>query len=246
MNISVIGFGGMGKNVVSIAKERGHNIVSIIDQSVSEATHTQVTAEAIGNADVVIDFSSREAVLQNIELVGSLGINMIEGTTGWYDEMETVKNIVGKYSTGFLWSGNFSVGVNLYLKVVEYASHLFNNYPEYDIWGHEIHHAGKADSPSGTAKLLENILLDNLDRKTSVVEDKLDRKINSNEIHFSSTRGGQVNFAHTIAFDSAADTITLGHSARNRDGYALGAVLAAEWIQNKKGFYSMKDFLNIN
>ena len=120
---------------------------------------------------------------------------------------------------------------------------MIDKFDEYDVWGHEIHHYNKADSPSGTAKILEKILLDNIERKTSVVEDKLDRRREPNEIHFSSVRGGPVNFGHTIGFDSAADRILITHEARNRDGYALGAVKAAEWLIGKKGFFSMGDFL---
>ena len=129
---------------------------------------------------------------------------------------------------------------------MEEASKLVNKFDEYDVWGHEIHHSNKADSPSGTAKTLSEILLKNIDRKDSVFEDKLDRKREDNEIHFSSVRGGPVNFAHTIGFDSAADKILISHEARNRDGYALGAVKAAEWLANKEvGFYTMNDFLNL-
>ena len=146
-------------------------------------------------------------------------------------------------SIGFLYSSNFSIGVNLYFKMVEAAAKLVNKFDEYDVWGHEIHHCNKVDSPSGTAKTLEKILLESIQRKTSVVEDKLDRRRGPSEIHFSSVRGGLVNFGHTIGFDSAADRILITHEARCRDGYALGAVKAAEWLVGKKGFLGMEDFL---
>lgn len=142
-----------------------------------------------------------------------------------------------------MWSANFSIGVNVYFDIVAKAAELINKYDEYDVWGTELHHYNKADSPSGTAKELAKILLENIDKKTSVVYDKLDRKINPNEIHFSSTRGGIVNFSHTIGFDSSSDTIVLTHSARDRGGYALGAVKVAEWLDGKKGLFNMNNFL---
>ena len=169
---------------------------------------------------------------------------MVVGTTGWYGRLEALKTEMAAAKIGFLWSSNFSIGVNMYFKIVEEAAKLVNKFDEYDVWGHEIHHYNKADSPSGTAKTLEKILLKNISRKTAVVEEKLDRKREMNEIHFSSVRGGLVNFGHTIGFDSAADRITITHEARCRDGYALGAVKAAEWLKGKIGYFEMEDFLN--
>jgi 4-hydroxy-tetrahydrodipicolinate reductase len=132
----------------------------------------------------------------------------------------------------------------LYFRIIEQAAKLINQADEYDVWGHEIHHKNKIDSPSGTAKTLEEILIKNIVHKTSIVEEKLDRKIKDNEIHFSSTRGGLSNFAHTIGFDSEADCIEIKHFARNRNGYALGAIKCAEWLEKQPvGFYTMDDYL---
>jgi len=238
MKIALIGYGGMGRTVERIAIERGHEIVLVVDPSEG------VGLDKLTNcgASVVVDFSLGEAVLENVRACSDLGLPIVVGSTGWYDRLDEVKAAAGEIA--FLWSSNFSIGVNLYFKIVEAAAQMMNRFDEYDVWGHEIHHVGKADSPSGTAKSLEKILLENLDRKTSVVEDKLDRKREDNEIHFSSVRGGPVNFGHTIAFDSAADRILLTHEARCRDGYALGAVKAAEWLVGQPvGCYEMKDFL---
>ncbi len=169
---------------------------------------------------------------------------MIIGTTGWYDKLKEVENLAKESDIGVLWSANFSIGVNLYFKIIEKASLLINQYDEYDIWGTELHHNNKADSPSGTTKEISKILLENIGRKTEVIYDKLDRKIKPEEIHFSSTRGGAINFSHTVSFDSPSDTITIIHNARDRGGYALGAVKASEWLNSKKGFFNMNDFLN--
>ena len=227
----------MGKEIEQVAKSRGHNIVQIIDDSGGlEDVDPQ-------NIDVAIEVTTPSAVLDNIQLLSEKGINTVVGTTGWYDRLPEVKDIVSKSDIGFLWSSNFSIGVNLYFRMVEAAAKLINKAEEYDVWAHEIHHHNKADSPSGTAKTLEDILLANIDRKTAVVEEKLDRRIEPNEFHFSSTRGGPVNFAHMIGFDSEADCIKLEHVARHRGGYVLGAVKCAEWLQGKKGYFEMEDFL---
>lgn len=252
MKIALIGYGGMGKTVRRIAEERGHEVAAIIDPHASEATAHEVTADALARIDVAIDFSLADAVLTNVRTCMEAGVNVVMGTTGWYDKIEEVRRMIedpkkeGREilpAVGFLWSSNFSIGVNLYFKIVDEAARLMNSFDEYDVWGHEIHHYNKADSPSGTAKTLSKILLDRLDRKTAMVDEKLNRKREQGEIHFSSVRGGAVNFAHTIGFDSAADRILITHEARNRDGYALGAVKAAEWLVGKRGFFGMEDFL---
>ncbi len=237
MKIALFGYGGMGQVVKRLAEERGHEVPFIIDPSKSNDGD-------LGGVDVAIDFSLPDAVMENARKCTDAGVDLVVGTTGWYERLDELREIVGN-EIGCLWSSNFSIGVNLYFKIVEEAARLMNDFDEYDVWGQEIHHTGKADSPSGTAKSLEKILLERLDRKDAVVEDKLDRRREDNEIHFSSVRGGPVNFKHEIGFDSAADTITVSHSARNRDGYALGAVQAAEWLHGKKGMYEMSDFLNL-
>ncbi len=246
MKIALVGFGGMGQSTAKAAESRGHEIVSIIDSKSDKAASKTISLQALNGAEVAIDFSSPSSAISNLKQLLEIKIPAIMGTTGWYEKMSEVSAFVAKHEGKALWSSNFSVGVNLYYRIVEAASRLVNRYPEYDIWGTELHHHRKADSPSGTAKILEKILLENIDRKTEVVEDKLDRAIKENEIHFSSTRGGPVNFSHTIGFDSAADYITITHSARNRDGYALGAVQSAEWlVKQPAGFYSMEDFLGL-
>ena len=245
MKIALIGYGGMGQVVKRIAASRGHEVPVIVSPGGEvDVTHEKISAEDLSGIDMVIDFSLGDAVMDHVKLCTEVGVNLVVGTTGWYDRLDEVKAVLNGSDIGFLWSSNFSIGVNLYFKIVEAAARMVNNFDEYDIWGHEIHHNKKADSPSGTAKSLEDILLSNIDRKESVVEDRLNRRREDNEIHFSSVRGGAVNFGHTIGFDSAADTISISHAARNRDGYALGAVKAAEWLDGKKGYFEMVDFLN--
>ncbi len=245
MNIAIIGFGSMGKKVKEVAKERGHNIKIIVDPNKTLATHTDIRQVDFKDIDIAIDFSSAAGVVNNINALIEKKVATVVGTTGWYEHLPEIKKRVIENNVNFLWSANFSIGVNVYYRIVTEAARLINNFPEYDVWGHEIHHNQKSDSPSGTAKKLEEILLKNIKRKTKIVEDRLCRKIEPEEIHFSSTRGGPVNFSHTIGLDSAADTITITHTARDRSGYALGAVKAAEWLIGKHGFYSMEDFIQI-
>jgi len=235
MNIALIGYGEMGHALAAAARVRGHATPVIIDRSAPEATAAEVNAKALTGADIAIDFSNPSALDTTVHACMEAAIPLVVGTTGWYDRTDEVRKLIEAESAekriGFLWSSNFSIGVQMYLRVVAEAARLVNAAEEYDVWGHEIHHTGKADSPSGTAKTLEKILLDAIGRKRSVVEDKLDRKREDSEIHFSSVRGGPVNFGHTIGFDSAADRIIITHEARNRDGYALGATKAAEWLR---------------
>ncbi|MBT4333854.1 MAG: 4-hydroxy-tetrahydrodipicolinate reductase, partial [Candidatus Cloacimonetes bacterium] len=146
--------------------------------------------------------------------------------------------------TGFIYGSNFSVGMNLFFSIIESAAKLMNKAEDYDLFGLEMHHNKKKDSPSGTAKVLSEIILQNIDRKTKVQYDKLDRKIEQDELHFTSVRSGNIPGTHSISFDSEADTIELKHTARNRNGLALGAIKAAKWINNKTGFYNFTDNLN--
>jgi 4-hydroxy-tetrahydrodipicolinate reductase len=259
MKITLIGFGGMGRAVHRYCVERGHEVTHIIDPSAAQANaqissefHKEFTLEQAQNVDLVIDCSLGEFVLPHAQICAraqnadskNQGPKFLIVATGWYEQLPELQRLADENPDfGLLWSSNFSIGVNLFFRMVEKAAQLANSFEEYDIWAHEIHHSRKADSPSGTAKTLEDILLKNIERKTHIVEDKLDRPREDHEIHFSSVRGGLVNFGHTIAFDSPADTITLSHSARSRDGYALGAVQAAEWLVDKKGLHTMEDFL---
>ena len=244
MNIAIVGYGMMGQKAKDFAIARGHAVSIIVDPINTAATHKSLKEVDLNSVDLILDFSSGSAVIENVKIAAEFHKDIVIGTTGWYEHLDEVKNIAENNNIGVLWSPNFSIGVNMYYKIIEEASKLINQYDEYDVWGTELHHNNKSDSPSGTAKEISKILIENIDRKNEVIYDRLDRKINPNEIHFSSTRGGAVNFSHTIGFDSPSDTITLIHSARDRGGYALGAVKGAEWLNGKKGFFSMDDFLN--
>ena len=191
--IGLIGFGSMGQAVARVAVERGHELAMIVDPRSEEATAKSVSEADLSGLDVVIDFSLGEAVEDNVRACAEAGVNIVVGSTGWYERISDVKKMIaeeegGKVRSkiGLMWSSNFSIGVNMYFRIVEEAAKLVDKFDEYDVWGHEIHHHNKTDSPSGTAKSLEKILLDNIGRKTAVVEEKLDRKPEPHELHFSS------------------------------------------------------------
>lgn len=240
MKIALIGYGKMGKLIGEIALQNEHQIVAKIDPHLP--SH-RITKEAVADADICIDFSHPNAVLENIKTLGELNKNIIVGTTGWYDQIDTVRRYVELYKIGLLYSPNFSIGVNLFLRIVKEAAALIDHFDEYDVGGYEVHHNQKADSPSGTAKAIVSQLLDQVRRKKTAVYEKVDRPPTPDELHFASLRSGSNPGFHSVIFDSAADTLTLSHQARNREGFARGAVAAAEWLQNKKGLFTMQDIL---
>jgi 4-hydroxy-tetrahydrodipicolinate reductase len=244
MNIAIIGYGQMGKKAEEAALLRGHKITARIDPFQPEADFRRIEKENIDSADVCIEFSNPKSVIENIEKISSLGKNLVVGTTGWYDKLDHIWMLYSDLKAGLIYAPNFSIGMNVFIKIVKYSSMIFNNLPEYDISGLEIHHNKKADSPSGTALTLSKILIENIERKTKPLFEAIERKILPEELHFSSVRCGSFPGTHKIMFDSTADTIELTHSVRNRDGFAFGAVLAAEWIQGKKGIFTIDNLIN--
>lgn len=244
MKVAIIGYGKMGKQIEKVLKDKNINDYITIDKFNPEANFKEYNSESTKGIDVAIDFSFPETALDNIKKSVDYGVNLVMGTTGWYDKLEEVKKIVGD-KIGFIWSGNFSLGVNIFFRIIENASKIFDKFNNiYDVMSYELHHKEKKDSPSGTEIMIGNILKENLSNKNKLVEDKLDRKIENNEIHVASIRGGYIPGTHTVLFDSIADTVELTHRVRTREGLATGAVLAAEWIYGKKGFFNIDDLMN--
>jgi 4-hydroxy-tetrahydrodipicolinate reductase len=242
MNIALIGYGRMGKEVEQVAKERGFKVSAIITEDQNPAGRG-ITTESLKHADVCIDFSTPEAAFANIEAVVRCGRNLVVGTTGWYDKLDRVKALVKEKKTGFLYASNFSLGVNIFSQIVMDASHLIDRHAEYDVAIHEAHHRGKADSPSGTALTLGSVVLQALKRKTEILHETSHDQIKPYQLHVTSSRVGHVTGSHTVVFDSEFDSIELVHRAKNRRGFALGAIVAAEWLKGKKGFYTMRDVI---
>lgn len=243
MNIAIIGYGNMGHEIGRIAKARGVSVTSIIDPHHKDATHKEINEKSMKGVNVCIDFTIPSAVLDNIRRISKFKKNIAVGTTGWHDKIDEARKIVKQSNTGLIYASNFSIGVNVFLSIIEDAAKIINKIDDYDIYGYELHHSRKIDSPSGTAKTLGEILIKNIKRKNKLLFDKIDRKIEPNELQFASVRAGSIPGTHVVGFDSSADTIELKHTARNREGFALGAIMAAQWIQNKKGFYNINDMM---
>jgi 4-hydroxy-tetrahydrodipicolinate reductase len=238
MKIALFGHGNMGSEIEKLINESGkHQVISINLEHVGD----QIDEEKVKTADVVIDFTSPQIVVENIRKVASLGKNMVVGTTGWYKDLDEVKKIVKKSGIGLIYAQNFSVGANIFFQVVAHAAKLMSKFGNYDVYGFEIHHTGKKDSPSGTALRIAKEIMGNFPAKSAVQTEKLDRQIKPEELHFASIRGGRNPGFHQVVFDSGADSITLSHAAHNRRGFAEGAVLAAEFILNKKGLFTIDD-----
>lgn len=227
MNLAIIGYGKMGHLVEQLAPEYGFGVPLRLDIAENE-NGRGITRDAFRGIDVAVDFSVPAAVVTDIERLSAAGVNAVIGTTGWTGEMARAKAAVEKGRIGLVWSPNFSIGVNIFLHLVAEASRQFSPYKEYGAWAWEIHHSTKKDAPSGTLlKLVEEMK-------------KADPK---RPVDVSSNRAGAHPGTHEVGFDSAADTITLRHTARSREGFARGALTAAKWVIGKKGWFEFSDIL---
>jgi len=242
MKLGLIGYGKMGRQIHALALERGHEIRTI-DPQVQEADFKTISLESLEGVQVCIDFTHPTQAISNLKTVAALQRSMVMGTTGWLEHLEEAKRIVSASNIGFIYASNFSLGVNLFFRIAEQAAKVVNPFPEYDVSGVELHHRQKADSPSGTAKSLADLLIKNLDRKHTAIFALNNRPVHAQELHFAAVRCGHIPGTHEIIFDSAADSISLKHTARNRLGFAAGALRAAEWIADKKGFFTIDHLL---
>jgi 4-hydroxy-tetrahydrodipicolinate reductase len=227
MTIAIVGYGKMGRMIERAAAERGIGVAVKLDEF-NNADFAAITPENFRGVDVAIDFSTPSTVVGNIERIAALGVNLVIGTTGWQAHMPHVRNIVERNGIGLVWSPNYSVGVNAFFRIVSAAAKLLASEPEYEAWAWEAHHSAKKDAPSGTLlKLVDEMRAAGYQQHVDV----------------ASSRAGAIPGIHEIGFDSAADTITLRHTARSREGFALGAIKAAEWVAGKKGFHEFGDIL---
>jgi 4-hydroxy-tetrahydrodipicolinate reductase len=226
MKIALIGYGKMGRMVEKTAKECGHQIVSIISPSQRGNT---ISRENVEDAEVCIEFTRPERVVENVSRLASMGKNVVIGTTGWYAHLDEVKALAKKHHVGLFFAANFSLGMNLFIKVLQEAAKTILPTGQYDVAGVEAHHNQKIDTPSATAKFIAQSMAESCGERI--------------EIPFTSMRCGSIPGIHTVLFDSSVDTITLTHTARNREGFAKGAISAAEWLKGKKGFFTMEDLL---
>ena len=247
MKIALIGYGKMGKEIEKIALNRGHEIVSIIDINNQE----DFESDAFKSADVAIEFTNPMVAYNNYMKAFKAGVKLVSGSTGWLEEHgEEVKRLCTEGGKTLFWSSNFSLGVAIFSAVNKYLAKIMNRFPAYDVTMSETHHIHKLDAPSGTAITLAEGILDNLDRKERWVKGTLqapDGTISgstdcaANELPVSSIREGEVPGIHEITYESDVDTISIKHDAKSRAGFALGAVIAAEFTAGKKGFLGMSD-----
>jgi 4-hydroxy-tetrahydrodipicolinate reductase len=223
--LAIVGYGKMGKLVERLAPEYGFAVTLKLDEF-NNSAFEGLTLENFRGIDVALDFSIPSAVFRNIEGIAALGVNMVIGTTGWLEHLEAVKACVARHGIGLVWSPNYSVGVNAFFQLVSEAARLLATQPEYGAWAWEIHHSTKKDAPSGTLlKLVE----------------EMRRAGYARQIDVGSNRAGAHPGTHEIGFDSSADTITLRHTARSREGLARGALKAARWLVGKKGFHEFSE-----
>lgn len=237
MNIALIGYGKMGQAIEKIALQRGHKISAIIDL----ASPGNFDSEGFKNSDVAIEFTTPDSAYQNYTRCFTHHIPIVSGTTGWLDHLNEIKTQCESGAQTFFYASNFSLGVNLFLALNNHLAKLMNGLKEYEVEMTETHHIHKLDAPSGTAITLAEGILSNLDRKTKWV---LAPENAPEAIEITSIREGEVPGTHTIRYRSDVDEITLTHEAKSRQGFALGAVLAAEFVRDKKGFLGMHDLLN--
>ncbi len=232
MKIALLGYGKMGKVIEKIALERGHEIVLKKDEF--------NTFDGLSNADVAIDFSAPGIAVNNISTAINNGIPIVSGTTGWLEDYHKIENLCNKKNGAFLYSSNFSLGVNVFFELNNYLAKMMSKFKEYNVSMEEIHHTQKLDKPSGTAISLANAIINHTDKNNWVIENAKE-----DDVFIDVKRIDEVPGTHSVFYNSDVDFIEIKHVAHNREGFALGAVVAAEWIVGKKGVFSMKDVLDL-
>lgn len=231
MKIALLGYGKMGKVIEKVALDKGHEII---------IRKTRFNSfDGLENADVAIDFSVPDAAVDNISACLNAGIPIASGTTGWLDHYDAMQQLCRDKKGTFIYSSNFSLGVNLFFEMNDYLSKIMAKFPQYRVKMEEIHHTQKLDSPSGTAISLANKIIENTDYINWTLT-----KANANEIEIDAKRIENIPGTHAVIYNSNVDTIEIKHKAHNREGFALGSVIAAEWIKDKKGVFTMKDVLS--
>lgn len=225
MKIALIGYGAMGKLVRTLAEEKGHEVLVVIDESFAESS-VEVVAAKLSGVDVAIDFTVAEGVKRNVAACVAAGVPLVEGTTGWSAQRGEIEEIVCDGGGAMVFGANFSIGVNLFYRIADLTAELLAKFPEYEAFIEEQHHSRKKDAPSGTALKIKEVV---------------SRHVETGDI--TATRAGNIPGTHRVGFDGPADQILLEHSARSREGFAFGAITAAEWIVGKRGFFEFTEVM---
>lgn len=244
MKIVILGYGKMGQLIEKFAMKRGHEIFLIVDKD----NRASITANDLSAADVAIDFSEPEAALDNVHLCFEVDLPIVVGTTGWYAHLEEIKAICEAEQKTMLYGSNFSIGVNVFFHVNKLLAKAMEPYKQYDVQVEEIHHIHKLDAPSGTAITIAEGILENTPNKTKWVNELIGDGSaiipKPNELLIESHRIDEVPGTHTVLYSSEVDQIEFKHTAHSRAGFALGAIVAAEWLQHKKGFYQVTEMFD--
>ena len=238
MKLALVGYGKMGKAIHEILKDRGHEVPLIIDLNNTQ----DLTADNLRQIDVVIEFTSPHTAYNNVKFCLEQGTPVVCGSTGWLEHLDEMKQLAQQRHTGLIVASNFSVGVNIFFEINKRLAELMNQHKEYEITLKEIHHTQKKDAPSGTAISLAEQILEQIGRKNKWVNEKA---LPPSELSIISERIDPAPGTHTVTYSSAIDDIEITHTAHNRTGFALGAVLAAEFLKGKQGFFGMKEVLNL-
>lgn len=228
MKIALIGYGKMGKLLHSLCLANGHEVVSIIDNNSSEY-RVNIDKDSLNGAEVALEFTQPDGLLLRVEALAKCGVNIVIGTSGWYDKLEQVKQMALDNEVGIIYGSNFSIGMNIFFQAVDYISKMMAQIPNYELYAYEEHHSEKKDRPSGTAKYITSIIKNN---QTNVKKD----------FEFESIRAGKKPGTHLVGYDGEFDFIELKHLARERSAFVSGAVKSTQWIQGKKGFYNFSDY----
>ena len=238
MKIALFGYGKMGMEIEQIALQRGHTIALKIDVTNAET----FSKDELKNCDAAIEFSTPHTAIANMNKCFDAGVPVVVGTTGWYEKTEEVKKACTQKNGCLFYASNFSIGVNLFFKLNEQLARMMNSYTDYNVVMEEVHHIHKLDAPSGTAISIANQITENVKRKNKYVNAKTTKP---EELEIISKREGEVPGTHTVTYKSSIDDIEIKHTAHNRKGFALGAVMASEFIKEKKGIFGMNDMMKL-
>lgn len=239
LKLAILGYGKMGKELESLAKEKGHQIVALIDN----VADWEKQADALRGADVAIDFSTPETAKDNMYRCFEINLPVVVGTTGWYEDLESIKKECLAKNASMLWASNCSIGMNIFFKINTLLADMAAKFPEYKAHIHEIHHTQKLDAPSGTAISIANGIMEKNEKLKSWELSPNSIARSSEILPITYSREGHVTGTHIVTYQSDIDEITIKHEAKNRKGFAAGAILAAEWLVDRTGFFSMEDVM---
>lgn len=243
MRIALVGYGKMGRAVEALARERGDDVVLRLG-SAGAVSPDAFRDEGAPAVDVAIDFTAPGAVVDNVRAVAGAGVDMVVGTTGWHDRLDEVEGIVEEAGTGLVWAPNFSLGVQAFFRMVRNAARLADGLPGYDAYVSEVHHRHKLDHPSGTARRLAEILVEELSEIDAWAPVPGEGRIDPGVLQVTSVRAGENPGAHSVVFEGEHDRIELSHRARGREGFAAGALEAAGWIVGRRGVFTVDEMLD--